>query len=280
MNFYIKKLTGNDIHSRLREIPHPPEELYSVGSKIPENALFLSIIGSRNHSLYGEKVCKKLIRGLKDHPIVIVSGLARGLDAVAHKSALEVGLPTVAILGSGLSEEALYPKMNRPLAKEILRKGGTLISEYEPTFKATKWSFPKRNRLIAGLAHVVLVIEAAHKSGTLITAHLATDYNREVAAVPGPITSDISLGTNLLIKQGATPITQAQDILDLFEMKQETLFDEPMSEAEEKLLTIIPYLPEKKDLKRHLHFSEEVYATLLIKGLISEKLGKVFLTTK
>ena len=134
-------------------------------------------------------MCKHLIEGLRGYPIVIVSGLAYGADAAAHRAALEVGLPTVAVPGSGLDWDILYPRANVGLAREILKAGGALLSEEEPETKAADWTFPKRNRVMAGLSRATLIIEAKELSGSLITARLTVEYNRELLVVPGSIFS-------------------------------------------------------------------------------------------
>ncbi|MBP6884543.1 MAG: DNA-processing protein DprA [Candidatus Pacebacteria bacterium] len=285
MDFRIEKISPESFPPALLEIPDSPELLYCVGSPLPIDGLYLSVVGSRNHTSYGADACDKLIRGLKGSDIIIVSGLALGIDSIAHRSAIKAGLKTIAFPGSGLSESALYPATNLSLAKEILASGGTLVSEFEPAFKATQWSFPRRNRLMAGISHAVLVIEAANKSGTLITARLALDYNREVLAVPGPITSENSLGANLLIKQGATPITRSEDILEVFGIKQESLFEEVQNEVanlspDEREIYEILFEPMPRDeifetLGKPMNEINSLLSIMEIKGLIKEELGEI-----
>jgi DNA processing protein len=171
---------------------------------------------------YGKQVIESLLRGLQGYPICIVSGLALGVDAYAHTQALECGLPTIAVPGSGLNDTVLYPKNNFSLAQRILKSGGALLSEYEPNFKATEWSFPQRNRIMAGMCHATLVVEAGEKSGTLITARLTVDYNRELLVVPGNIFSDNSKGVHQFLKLGATPVTCAEDILEALQLAKIT----------------------------------------------------------
>ncbi len=285
MDLKIRKLKKADYPPGLCEIPNVPESLQYVGAPLDPAGNYLAVVGSRNHTSYGADVCDMLIRGLAGSGIYIVSGLALGIDSVAHRSALKAGLTTVAFPGSGLGENVLYPAVNLSLAKEILAAGGTLVSEYKSDFIATPWSFPARNRLMAGIAQAVLVIEAADKSGTLITAHLALDYNRQVLAVPGPITSKTSLGCNLLIKQGATPITRAEDILEAFGLKQDVLFDErelelaTLSVAEKDILEL---LNEPMSRDAILEISEipvselnTLLSALEIKGLIKEEYGEM-----
>ncbi len=285
MDFRIEKIEPNDFPPQLLEIPDSPSSLYIVGAPLNPNGLYLSVVGSRTHTNYGADVCDSLIRGLKGSDIIIVSGLALGIDSIAHRSAMKAGLKTIAFPGSGLSERALYPATNLSLAKEILASGGSLVSEFEPAFKATQWSFPRRNRIIAGIAHATLIIEAADKSGTLITARLALDYNREVLAVPGPINSPTSLGTNLLIKQGATPITRSEDILEVFGLKQESLFDEAENELgnlskEEKEIWEFIVEPQSRDTiidasGKPIQEINSLLSAMEIKGLIKEELGEI-----
>lgn len=221
----MKKFPVHIIHKHaypplLTHISDPPKALY-VRGEIPSNpdTKYLCVVGSRNHTPYGKDVCKMLISGLHGYNICIISGLALGMDTCAHKTALETDLCTIAIPGSGLDETVLYPRTNTQLATRILEAGGALISEEEPTYKATPYSFPKRNRIMAGMCHATLVIEAELKSGTLITSKYATDYNRDVCAVPGSIFSRKSDGPHMLIRLGATPIRTSEDILDVLNIK-------------------------------------------------------------
>lgn len=198
----------------LKELPQPPTLLYGRGSlERIKDTILITVVGSRNHTPYGKEVCELLIKGLAGYPVTIVSGLAIGIDTIAHEAALAAGLPTIAFPGSGLNWDALYPKQNRALAEHILQSGGMLLSEFPPDLNGAPWTFPARNRLEAGIASITIVIEAAEKSGTLITARLATEYNRIVGAVPGPITAPTSAGANWLLQLGAVPITSSIDIL-------------------------------------------------------------------
>lgn len=285
MDFRIEKIEPNDFPPQLLEIPDSPTSLYIVGAPLDPNGLYLSVVGSRTHTSYGADACDSLIRGLQGSGIIIVSGLALGIDSVAHRSAMKAGLKTIAFPGSGLSERAIYPATNLSLAKEILASGGSLVSEFEPSFRATQWSFPRRNRILAGIAHATLIIEAADKSGTLITARLALDYNREVLAVPGPINSPTSLGTNLLIKQGATPITRSEDILEVFGLKQSSLFNGTKDELEnlspeEKEIWEFIIEPQSRDTiidasGKPIQEINSLLSTMEIKGLIKEELGEI-----
>lgn len=267
---------------QLFETPKPPEKLYIQGALPAPDHKFLAVVGSRNASAYGKEVCTSLIAGLRGYPIIIVSGLAIGIDALAHKAALDAGLTTLAVPGSGLSESVLHPSSNRPLARKILDAGGALLSEFEPDFQATLWSFPQRNRIMAGLSHAVLVVEASDRSGTLITAKLATDYNRDVLAVPGSIFSRNSFGPHMLIRNGATPIRNSADILDVFSIKKEETekFDvSTLSEQEQKVFACLSAPLPRDELIRTLALPTSEAQSLLmsmeLKGLIKETLGEI-----
>jgi DNA processing protein len=198
----------------LYEIPQVPEKLYIIGEFPEEDLVYLAVVGSRKFTSYGREACEKLLEGLKGYPIGIVSGFALGMDTIAHKKAMELGLKTIVFPGSGLSKNAIHPKANINLMEEVVRKGGCLISEYEEDFKATQWTFPMRNRLMAGISKAILIIEAEEKSGTMITARLATEYNKDVLVIPGNIFSPNSKGTNKLLRLGATPITSSEELLE------------------------------------------------------------------
>lgn len=283
----IKELKKKDFPERLREIPKTPEKLFLLGD-LPETEKYLCVIGARKYTSYGEAVVEKLIRGLKGYDITIVSGLAIGIDSLAHKAALENGLKTIAIPGSGLGPKVLYPGCNLLLAEKILNHGGALLSEFPNDFKATTWSFPQRNRLMAGIAHAVLVIEAEKKSGTLITTKLATDYNRDILAVPGSILSSTSEGPNFLLQMGATPVTCSEDILTAlgFDTDEKSaknfnleLFD--CSENEKSVLQALSSPKERDELATELDLPLAELNSLLtileIKNLIKEKQGQIYL---
>ncbi|HMA77966.1 MAG TPA: DNA-processing protein DprA, partial [Candidatus Paceibacterota bacterium] len=172
-----------------------------------------------HYTNYGKAVVEHIVGGLVGYQVGIVSGLAIGIDGLAHEAALRHHLYTLAIPGGGLDDTVLYPARHKRLAYRILEAGGTLLSEYEPTQRVARWTFPQRNRLVCGLAQATVVIEAAEQSGSLITARMATDYNRELFVVPGDIFSPVSRGTHQFLKLGATPLTDAKDIIDALELK-------------------------------------------------------------
>lgn len=234
MSFAIHQLLKTEFPLRLHEIPQPPETLNYRGNMPPNDITLLSIVGSRKYTTYGKQAVDELVDGLKGYPIGIVSGLALGIDSLAHEAALRNNLYTLAIPGGGLSDERLYPPTHKNLAHRILEAGGGLLSEFEPDFQATNWSFPQRNRLVAGISRATLLVEAAEKSGTLITARLATDYNRELLVVPGSIFSKNSQGVHQFLKLGATPITTSADILDILHIERR------LSEPAQKTLALSP----------------------------------------
>jgi DNA processing protein len=194
----------------LRHIADPPPVLFTLG----EQALFLrpaaAIVGSRDHSNYGAVVCRSLASAAAGIGVTVVSGMARGLDAVAQTAALDAGGTTIGVLGNGLG--VIYPAANRTLYERVARDG-LLVSEFPPGERPHAGSFPRRNRLISGLSRVTVVVEAAAGSGALITAEFALEQGREVMAVPGNINSAVSVGTNRLLRDGATPVLEPGDLL-------------------------------------------------------------------
>lgn len=199
---------------RLAEIPDPPLVLSVRGDSACFEPPSVAIVGARRASLLGLETARALARSLSELGIVVVSGLALGIDGASHAGALEgAGAhPTIAVLGSGIG--AVQPLANLPLARSILRRGGALVSEYSPHSTAAPYRFPERNRLISGLADVVVVVEASERSGSLITARLAAEQGREVLAVPGHVGAPNSRGVNKLLKQGAGLADCIEDVLD------------------------------------------------------------------
>ncbi len=212
----IRQLQKSDFPIRLLEIPQPPKKLFIRSNTNLKTLLkdkkILTVVGPRKHTKYAKDCIESLIASLNGLPVVIVSGLAYGIDSIAHEAAIKAGLPTIAFPGSGLNEDAIYPKQHFHLARKIIDHGGILISECRPNQKAADWVFPQRNRLVAGIAHAILIPEAAEKSGTLITARLACDYNRDLLVIPGNINNPTSKGTNQFLRLGATPITCEDDL--------------------------------------------------------------------
>jgi len=278
----IKKMRLEDYPPLLLEIPDGPKELYYRGTLPERDATLLTMVGSRGYSQYGKDVCEKLIEELAGYNISIVSGLALGLDSIAHKKALDVGLHTIAVPGSGLDESVLYPRSHRYLAKQIVSSGGALISEFEPKMKAALYTFPKRNRIMAGMSQAVLIIEASQRSGTLITARLAMEYNRDVLTVPGPIHSNKSYGPHHLIKNGAALIENGKDIVETLEIepqKQECRKEYSLSRAEDLIYQALSSPVSKEDLMNSIGLPitdlNITLSVLELKGLVKIRLGKI-----
>lgn len=214
INFcYIKEKEYPKI---LKEIYSPPLVLYYKGCLKFNDCLSLSVVGSRDNSDYGKKALQCLLEKVSSYNLVIVSGLAIGIDSIAHFTALEQGLKTIAVLGSGLNYNSIYPKRNISLFNKIIENNGAVISEFPPGTAPLPQNFPQRNRIIAGLSRATLIIEAKKKSGSLITAYQALNEGREVMAVPGSIFSDLSEGCNDLISRGARSIKTHSDIISFF----------------------------------------------------------------
>jgi DNA processing protein len=204
----------------LRAIHDPPPGLFLRGAADPEllSRPAVAVVGARACSGYGAAVARSLARELAAAGLVVVSGLARGIDAEAHRGVLEAGGTTVAVLGCGIDRD--YPAAHRELAQRI-GETGLLVSEYAPGVEPAPWRFPARNRIVAGLCAATVVVEARDRSGALITADLALEEGRDVFAVPGEITSSLSAGTNDLLKLGASPMTRAADVLSSFGIEAE-----------------------------------------------------------
>ncbi len=270
-----------DIPEVLKEIPSPPSKLFLRGKMPDEKFIKLCVVGARKYSPYGKEVCKKLISGLSGYPITIVSGLAIGIDSIAHESALQANLPTIAIPGSGISDKVLYPKSNLHLAKRILENGGAILSEFEPEEKAATWTFPKRNRIMAGISKAVLVIEAERASGTLITARLALDYGRDILTVPGSIFSSNSTGPHYLLSQGAGLIQNSEDILEALGIKSEKKEKnfEHLSEDEQIIIHALDNPKSREELLEETGFDisklSSTITLLEIKGLVKESVGEI-----
>lgn len=275
--------------SRLLELHDIPKQLYVRGD-LPEITLdeygratprILTIVGSRKNTQYGKNVIQNLLASCKDQEIVILSGLALGIDGLAHKEALRNNLTTISIPGSGLDHSILYPSSHRALSQEILDAGGALISELEDTTPPAPWTFPQRNRLMAALSDALLIIEAEEKSGTLITGRQALELGRDIGAVPGDIFSPSAFGTNLLIKEGAYPITSVDDLFALLHLtKNDTVpILENFSEHESLIINLIRE-PIEKDIlfsQTKLSFPEflAAFSSLEIKGYVEELFGEV-----
>ncbi len=215
---------------QLKEIKSSPFLLFSWGDVSLLKKKQLAVVGTRRFSPYGQLITEKLVAEISQSGLVITSGLAQGIDSFAHQTALASNCPTLAVLGNGFNE-TLNRGISKQLADQIIAQGGLIISEYPPNFKATRFTFPARNRIISGLSLGTLVIEAGESSGALITARYALEQNREVFSIPGNILSAQSVGTHQLLKEGAQLVTSANDVLEAFNFSsvQTSLIDEKHS---------------------------------------------------
>src|SRR3989344_3348655 len=274
--FPIRQLLPRDFPALLKEIPDKPKMLYVRGKMPPKDHKYLCVVGSRATSIYGRRVCQQLIAGLAGYPLVIVSE--------AHKAAMDVRLPTIAVLPSSCDDASIYPSTNRPIAQRILARGGALLSEDEGPHKAAIYDFPKRNRISAGMSHCALIIEAGEKSGTLITARLALDYNREVLAIPHELGRETGSGVNRLIREGATLVRTADDILQALGIKpldtpKQAALPTDLTAPEVKTLHALVEPLVRDELIENSGLSAQeaniALSSLLIRGLIVERLGKI-----
>jgi DNA processing protein len=279
-----------DYPELLRHIPDPPPVLFALGDATLLARHAAAVVGSRDHSAYGAEVCRRIAGPAAAVGVVIVSGMARGLDAVAHAAALDSGGSTIGVLGNG--HGVIYPAANRKLYERVAA-GGLLVSEFLPGERPTAGSFPRRNRLISGLSRVTVVIEAAEGSGALITAGTALDQGREVMAVPGNITSVTSVGCNRLIRDGATPLLEPVDLLQHFPKlvrrlpESSTLMTGPeplpetLSGAERELAVLVGTQPVHPDelahrCQRPIAEVLSILCGLEIAGVVEQGPGRVF----
>lgn len=281
----IRELQQAEWPLLLGEMTDPPKKLFVRGT-LPDASVYryLCVVGSRKFSDYGKAACEKLITGLAGHAVVIVSGLALGIDAIAHRAALNAGLLTISLPGSGLADGAIYPQSNYHLAHEILDAGGALLAEYVDGGPPGSWHFPRRNRIMAGISTATLIIEAGKKSGTLITAGLALNYDRSVLVVPGPLFSLHHEGSNKLLRDGAQIVTNSNDILEALGLTPSSeepvqLMLDNLSTNERRILAA---------LNPSLSFDDLVHATNIptsevsitvsmmeLKGIVTHRLGKI-----
>jgi DNA processing protein len=290
-NIQVLTFSDEDYPRRLKECYDAPSVLYYRGNVDLNSNRIVSVVGSRKATHYGKALCDELIESLTDYKVIVVSGLAYGIDSYAHKASVSHGIPTVGVLGHGLDQ--IYPASNRNLAKEMLGNGG-LLSEYSFYTKPERQNFPQRNRIIAGMADVVIVVEAAIQGGALITAEIANNYNRDVCAFPGNVNQEYSAGCNFLIKSHrAHLISRAKDLEYLMNWKQVETKAKPIQIQMELALSGT----EKKVhelIKQHQVLSIDEIATRLnlaqskltitlleleMKGLLVALPGKVFRAT-
>jgi len=280
--------TDPDFPHRLKGCPDSPYLFYYKGENIFNEQKMVAVVGTRNISPYGKDVTKKIIEELKEYNVCVVSGLARGVDAVAHEQALDSELKTAAVMGCGLS--TIYPDSNERLAYRILQQGGALISEYPFMMKPDRQNFPKRNRIIAGMTDATIVMETASKGGSVITAYIAQSYNRDVCAVPGNLLSKTYEGCHELIRKNvAALVTSGQDIAELMgwdlqpvKAVQQELFIE-LTPDQQQLTELIKKQPDigiDEIIEAVPQFSPSKLAAILLqlelKGVIQCNPGKTY----
>ncbi|MBR0128123.1 MAG: DNA-processing protein DprA [Firmicutes bacterium] len=267
---------------RLRQIKNKPKKLYYAGDISLLSGRCVSVVGSRTTNTYGRSTAEKIARQLAGKDVCVISGMARGIDTCVHKSVLAAGGKTAAVLGCGL--DICYPPENRILMEEIEKKG-LLLTEYEPGTRAEKYNFPNRNRIISGLSEVTVVVQARNRSGSLITAELAAEQGREVMAVPGNIDSQYNLGSNKLIKEGATPIISVTDILDVLGLNQ-TSEEEAKAKLSDMEYAVFSLLKEKGEMSidevcaslgKSPAYINPIIAVMEMKGFTFSEMGKIFL---
>ena len=212
MEIFQINLSYYDYLRDLPHIPDPPKKLFIRGKLPAKRVKTVAIVGTRKPSAYGREIATKIASECAKNSIVVVSGLALGIDSIAHRAAIDSGGKTIAVLANGVDK--IYPRSHEDLGQKILQTNGAILSEYPNNTPARPWQFLARNRIVSGLADAVVIIEAASRSGTLSTANHALDQGKEIFAVPGNITSPLSAGCNQLIKNGANPLTSVEDLLD------------------------------------------------------------------
>jgi len=281
---FILSINDTRYPKLLREIHNPPYLIYAKGNLSLLNSTMIAVVGSRKFTEYGKRVAHAFGRDLAHAGITIVSGLALGIDAIAHESALEIKGKTIAVLGNGLDQKSIHPKTNLQLCQEIIRNDGLIISECPIGTPPTIGSFPARNRIMAGISLGTIVIEAAIGSGTLITANLALEFNREIFAVPGPIFYPQYEGNHKLIKTGAKIACAVSDILEEINFNSTSVKEEkvdymPTSKEEEKILHILNHEPSHIDTIRKMTKLEtsiigSTLAILEINGIVKNVGGQ------
>ena len=250
-NIRVVNFKEQNYPTLLKEIYDFPPLLFYYGELPSSKHFFVSFVGSRRASSYGMQQTRRIITEIAKNyeDFVVVSGLAYGIDAIAHRTALDLGVKTIAVLGSGLAQ--IYPKVHLSLAREIVQKKGAILSEFRTMTTPVPQNFPIRNRIISGLSSATVVMEAAQKSGALITAKMALEQNREIFVLPGNVDATSYCGSNQLLKQGANIITSGNDILEYFALqkiiptleKEKTSLERTLTKEEELIFTIIQKQP-------------------------------------
>ncbi|HEX5808023.1 MAG TPA: DNA-processing protein DprA [Anaerolineales bacterium] len=285
----IKILTWTDeaYPQRLKEIDQPPPVLYIRGEYLPDDVFAVAVVGTRRVTAYGRQITEELAAFLAANGITVISGLARGVDGIAHQTALKAGGRTIGVLGSGVDK--IYPPEHRTLAEKMIERGA-IMSDYAPGTPPDASNFPPRNRIVSGLALAVVVIEAGETSGALITAEFAAEQGREVFAVPGSILAPQSKGTNKLIQRGALPLLSVEDLmqaLDLTRMGEQKAARKiiPADETEARLMNVLGNEPLHVDeIRNQTELPiEKVSATLALmelKGMVRQVGGMNYVAVR
>ena len=284
MDSTILKISDALYPPLLREIKNPPQLLYCAGDLSLLKTRCVAVVGSRQITAYGRRIAAKVAGRLAACGVTVVSGMAIGIDGISHRSALDAGGKTIAVLGNGL--DVMYPAANRDLKKDILRTG-LLLSEYPPGTRGTKFTFPQRNRIISGLSEATVVIEAGLNSGSLITAALANEQGRPVYGVPGNIDNVTSLGVNMLIRDGAQPLIAADDLLADLQVDRSAVVQQELKSvtgAEEQQILALLARGSEVTVDQLAAMTgltagriNGLVSVLEMKGLVMTALGRVFL---
>jgi len=282
MNIEILRPGMHEYPASLSEINNFPKQLYYMGDISILRKRCAAVVGSRNTNQYGRSTAVAIAGKLAEKDVVVISGMARGIDTCAHRGALDAGGSTVAVLGCGV--DICYPEENSALKKE-LEERGLILSEYPPGTMPMPYHFPQRNRIISGLSEVTIVVQARNSSGALITAELAAEQGREVCAVPGNIDSQYNLGNNKLIKDGARPITCPADVLEA--MRLDVLDDETvrrlLSDTEQLIFSMLSEGGEMtvdelcRRLEKPPSYVNSIVTVMELKGAVYTALGKIFI---
>lgn len=266
----------------LKEIKDFPKELYYIGDLKILSKRCASIVGSRNTNQYGRATAVAIAKKLAERDVTVISGMARGIDTCAHRGALDAGGKTAAVLGCGV--DICYPKENVDL-KKVIESEGLVISEYPPGTEPMPYYFPQRNRIISGLSEITVVVQARNESGALITAELAAEQGREVCAVPGNIDSQYNLGNNKLIKDGARPIVNNSDVLEIMglDVMDEKTAEKLLGDAEMKIFSMLMANGEMTvdelclNLEKPPAYVSSIITVMELKGAVFTALGKIFI---
>lgn len=288
MIFEGKKIEKIDFDScaypdQLKNISNPPKQLFCCGNADLLYEDSVAVVGSRKFTMYGKNVAGMLGNTLAKAGIVVVSGLANGIDAFSHQGMLEAGGKGIGVLGSGINK--MGPKKNYGLMLDVIKNDGLIVSEYEPDLPASVYTFPERNRIISGLSKKVVVVEANFDSGSLITAQFANEQGREIYAVPGNINSQFSIGSNLLIRDGATPLIVFGDLIRDMGSEVSQKYSPRVDCGEDEMEIINALLKENgstadkisKNINRMVSETNAILTIMEIKGIIESSAGRYYL---